>query len=297
MAIPVDVLMERLRCRENVPLATSAFRCNEMFQEFLEKVRPALEFPHTYSSPKKKPSKEEVRQAAEKAIKEIRVYGFELRKAEAIEKTSARDMSDYSAQRQQISDGIKGVQDEIGQLKEGLVMERRKRHRKEVYEEHCKDINTYPPHRATKLATEKLERELAVLDERRKAIQAVQRLKQKQVALIMQSVADVQAVIDEAEAEEGPIIGALEVIHQEEEVMDAGAEVDGDGDADDRDEETNAEDDGDGEVEEEGTRRNRRKRSPSADSDEGLLTVNRTSGSANIGASGGVDDEELPDVA
>ena len=48
-------------------------------------------------------------------------------------------------------DGIKGVQDEIGQLKEGLVMERRKRHRKEVYEEHCKDINTYPPHRATKV--------------------------------------------------------------------------------------------------------------------------------------------------
>ena len=52
----------------------------------------------------------------------------------------------------------------------------------------------------------------------------------------------------QAEAEEGPIIGALEVIHQEEEVMDAGADVDGDGDADDRDEETNAEDDGDGEV-------------------------------------------------
>ena len=49
-----------------------------MPQEFLEKVRPALEFPHTYSSPKKKPSKEEVRQAAEKAIKEIRVYGFEV---------------------------------------------------------------------------------------------------------------------------------------------------------------------------------------------------------------------------
>lgn len=47
-------------------------------------------------------------------------------------------------------ESIKGVQEEIGALKEGLVVERKKRHNKEVYEETCKDINKYPPHLATK---------------------------------------------------------------------------------------------------------------------------------------------------
>lgn len=42
------------------------------------------------------------------------------------------------------------MQEEIGALKEGLVVERKKRHNKEVYEEACKDINKYPPHLATK---------------------------------------------------------------------------------------------------------------------------------------------------
>lgn len=49
-----------------------------------------------------------------------------------------------------VQESIKGVQEEIGALKEGLVVERKKRHNKEVYEETCKDINKYPPHRATK---------------------------------------------------------------------------------------------------------------------------------------------------
>lgn len=42
------------------------------------------------------------------------------------------------------------MQEEIGTLKEGLVVERKKRHNKEIYEETCKDINKYHPHRATK---------------------------------------------------------------------------------------------------------------------------------------------------
>lgn len=54
-----------------------------------------------------------------------------------------------------------------------------------------------PPGSKTQLSTEKLQRELSVLEEKRKAIQGVQRLKQKQVALIMQSVADVQASVEE----------------------------------------------------------------------------------------------------
>lgn len=47
------------------------------------------------------------------------------------------------------------------------------------------------------LAIENFQKELSVLDERKQAVQAVQRLKQKQIALIMQSVADVQATVDE----------------------------------------------------------------------------------------------------
>lgn len=43
------------------------------------------------------------------------------------------------------------MQTEIGTLKEGLVVERKKRYNKEIYEETCKDINTYPPHKATKV--------------------------------------------------------------------------------------------------------------------------------------------------
>lgn len=48
-------------------------------------------------------------------------------------------------------ESIKGVQEEIGALKEELVIERKKRYNKEVYEGTCKDINKYPPHRATKV--------------------------------------------------------------------------------------------------------------------------------------------------
>lgn len=44
----------------------------------MEKVRPVLEFPNAPSSRRKKVTKEEVRQASEKAIKELRVYGFEV---------------------------------------------------------------------------------------------------------------------------------------------------------------------------------------------------------------------------
>ena len=47
------------------------------------------------------------------------------------------------------------------------------------------------------VSIENFEKELSALDERKQAVQAVQRLKQKQIALIMQSVADVQATVDE----------------------------------------------------------------------------------------------------
>ena len=47
------------------------------------------------------------------------------------------------------------------------------------------------------MSIENFEKELSALDERKQAVQAVQRLKQKQIALIMQSVADVQASVDE----------------------------------------------------------------------------------------------------
>lgn len=40
-------------------------------------------------------------------------------------------------------------------------------------------------------------KELSAADEKKQAAQAVQRLKQKQIALIMQSVADVQATVEE----------------------------------------------------------------------------------------------------
>lgn len=43
------------------------------------------------------------------------------------------------------------MQEQIGALKEGLAVERKKRYHKEIYEEACKDINKYPPHKATKV--------------------------------------------------------------------------------------------------------------------------------------------------
>ncbi|CAN0336239.1 unnamed protein product, partial [Hapterophycus canaliculatus] len=79
---------------------TPSARCPDCAQEFLRLVLADLE----QSTPRARdPKKEkEVREAAERAIKEIRAYGFELRKAEAIEKTSERDIEDYSNQRDQI---------------------------------------------------------------------------------------------------------------------------------------------------------------------------------------------------
>ncbi|CBJ27050.1 conserved unknown protein [Ectocarpus siliculosus] len=264
---PVDVLVERLRGRENnTRLVSSSYLCNHKFQAFLTLVLPDLE----NSGPRTRdPAKEkEVREAAEGAIKEIRTYGFELRKAEAIEKTSERDIEDYSNQRDQIEESIKGVQEEIGALKEGLVVERKKRHNKEVYEETCKDINKYPPHRATKLAIEKLEQELVLLHERRKAVQAVQKLKHKQIALLLQSLTDIQATVEEGEVEEEPTVGALELIGLDEELVVDGTAEEGDGDNGDGEEGDDDGNDDDGEAEEEGERRRGRKRSPSAESDE-----------------------------
>lgn len=49
----------------------------------------------------------------------------------------------------------------------------------------------------SQLEIEKLEKERFAADEKKKAVQAVQRLKQKQIALIMQSLADVQATVEE----------------------------------------------------------------------------------------------------
>lgn len=43
------------------------------------------------------------------------------------------------------------MQEEIGKLKQGLVEEKKKRFNKEIYEETCKDINKYPPHKRTKV--------------------------------------------------------------------------------------------------------------------------------------------------
>ncbi|CAM9476640.1 unnamed protein product, partial [Ectocarpus sp. 4 AP-2014] len=264
---PADVLVERLRGRENnTRLVSSSYLCNQKFQAFLALVLPDLEKP----GPRTRDPAEEkkVREAAEGAIKEIRTYGFELRKAEAIEKTSERDIEDYSNQRDQIEESIKGVQEEIGALKEGLVVERKKRHNKEVYEETCKDINKYPPHRATKLAIEKLEQELVLLNERRKAVQAVQKLKHKQIALLLQSLADIQATVEEGEVEEEPTVGALELVGLDEELVVDGTAEEGDGNNGDAEEGDDDGNDDDGEAEEEGERRRGRKRSPSAESDE-----------------------------
>ncbi|CAM9608627.1 unnamed protein product [Scytosiphon promiscuus] len=301
--VPADVLVERLRGRENAKrLVSSPFMCNRMFQEFLRLVLPDLEQPAPRA---RDPNKEkDVREAAERAIKEIRAYGFELRKAEAIEKTSERDIEDYSNQRDQIEESIKGVQEEIGALKEGLVVERKKRHNKEVYEEVCKDINKYPPHRDTKLEIAKLERELVTLVESKKAMQAVQDKKHKQIALLLQSLADVQANVEEDKVEEETTAGALELLGLDEEFVleGGGGEVEGDGDAEEGDDE--GQNDGDGEVDEPAEERRRgRKRSLSADSDEGkasaaLAGANGEGGAADGG--GGAppgQDEEMPDAA
>lgn len=47
------------------------------------------------------------------------------------------------------------------------------------------------------LAIEKLEKELVLLEEKKAGVQAVQKLKHKQIALILQSLADIQATVDE----------------------------------------------------------------------------------------------------
>eukprot|EP00903_Cladosiphon_okamuranus_P005943 g5872.t1 len=295
--VPPDVLVERLRGRENVKrLVSSPFMCNRTFQAFLSLVVPDLE----KSGPRVKDAEKEkkVREAAEKAIKEIRTYGFELRKAEAIEKTSERDIQDYSNQRDQIEESIKGVQEEIGALKEGLMVERKKRHNKEVYEEACKDINQYPPHLATKLTIEELEKELVDLKGETKHVEAVQKLKHKQIALLLQSVADIQATVDESEVEEEPVVGALEPAGPDDELV---VEGDGDGDGegeDDGNANANANDD-EGEVEEGEGRRRGRKRSPSAESDEDAIRA-ATGGMPPLhvpvnGPPG--QDEEMPDAA
>lgn len=304
-SIPSEVLVQRLRSKEAVPLTTNTARCNDRFQEFLKLVMPDLESSETRSAD---PDKEEkVRHAAEMAIKEIRLYGFELKKAEAIEQTSERDIDEYRKQRDQIEENIKEVQTEIGTLKEGLVVERKKRYNKEIYEETCKDINTYPPHKATKLEIEKLEKERFAADEKKKAVQAVQRLKQKQIALIMQSLADVQATVEEGDADDGPTAGALELVHPEED-GDMG-EGDEDGDGDDRDDDANGpEDDGEEDV---GRRRGgRRERTGSEDGndsegEEGRRAAGLENGEVTLGAgaagegarAGAPEDEEMPDVA
>eukprot|EP00752_Nemacystus_decipiens_P018722 g16785.t1 len=293
-AIPQDVLVERLRGRENAKrLVSSSFMCNKMFQEFLSLVLPDLE----KSGPRVRDAgmERQVREAAEKAIKEIRTYGFELRKAEAIEKTSERDIQDYSSQRDQIEESIKGVQEEIGALKEGLVVERKKRHNKEVYEETCKDINKYPPHLATKLAIQQLEKDLVELQKQKKSLQAVQKLKHKQIALLLQSLADIQATVDEGELEDEPTAGALEHAGPDDElVVEGGAEGEGDGDGEGEDDANEDE----REVEEEEGRRRGRKRSPSAESDGGATRAangGMPSMSPLNGPPGG--DEEMPDAA
>lgn len=49
----------------------------------------------------------------------------------------------------------------------------------------------------TQMATEKLRSELSATWEKQKAVQGEQKLKQKQIALLMQSLADVQAAVHE----------------------------------------------------------------------------------------------------
>ncbi|CAM9904840.1 unnamed protein product, partial [Hapterophycus canaliculatus] len=123
--------------------------------------------------------------------------------------------------------------------------------------------------RELQLEIAKLERELVVLVESKKAMQAVQAKKHKQIALLLQSLADIQATAEEDEVEEETTAGALELLGLDEElVLEGGAaEVEGDGDAEEGDDDGN--NDGDGEVEEPGEERRRgRKRSLSADSDE-----------------------------
>ncbi|CAM9550623.1 unnamed protein product [Ectocarpus sp. 12 AP-2014] len=118
------------------------------------------------------------------------------------------------------------------------------------------------------LAIEKLEQELVLLNERRKAVQAVQKLKHKQIALLLQSLADIQATVEEGEVEEEPTVGALELIGLDEELVVDGTAEEGDGDNGDGEEGDDDGNDDDGEAEEEGERRRGRKRSPSAESDE-----------------------------
>lgn len=48
-----------------------------------------------------------------------------------------------------------------------------------------------------KLAIEKLEKELVLLNEKKRAVQAVQKLKHKQIALVLQSLADIEATVEE----------------------------------------------------------------------------------------------------
>lgn len=47
------------------------------------------------------------------------------------------------------------------------------------------------------MAIEKLEKELVKLEEDKKKVHAVQKLKHKQIALLLQSLADIQATVEE----------------------------------------------------------------------------------------------------
>lgn len=51
-----------------------------------------------------------------------------------------------------------------------------------------------------KLSISKLEKELVKLEEEKKAVQAVQKLKHKQIALLLQSLADIEANVDEVKS-------------------------------------------------------------------------------------------------
>lgn len=51
------------------------------------------------------------------------------------------------------------------------------------------------------LAIEKLDKELVVLDEKKRAVEAVQKLKHKQIELVLQSLADIEATVEEVRSQ------------------------------------------------------------------------------------------------
>ena len=127
---------------------------------------------------------------------DIAKYEFDLGKASAVAATNVRQVAEYDAMQQNVEAEMSATRADIERLTSALETERTKRQQKEQYSALARRIHAYPSRSETQAEIERLNSEIASLQQESDVVASALELRSKRFAGFMHALHDMTLLLD-----------------------------------------------------------------------------------------------------